>query len=712
MLTEYVRCENSLKGSHFSEVLCMRITQHPVLDRNEGKEVSFTFDGQPYVGMEGEMVSSALFANGIRTFSIHKVGDAPQGLFCANGQCAQCTVIIDGLPLKSCITPLKEGMKIQTLIHHPTLPADDQWRPSQKPQELACQVLIVGAGPSGITSAIELADLGFSVVLVDDKDHLGGKLVLQTHKFFGSMADCYAGTRGTDIGKILEAEARNRDNIKIMTNATVVGLYSDGKAGVYLDQEDRYVHVSFEGVIVATGARERSLVFPGNDLPGVFGAGAFQTLVNRDLVKSSERVLIVGCGNVGLIGAYHALQAGIEVVGIIDIASEISGYKVHADKIKRMGVPIYLSHTLLGVQGNGKVEKATIAQVDEKWNPLVSTTKTFAVDTVLIAVGLSSADEFYQAGLEGGFPVLKAGDANEIAEASSAMMGGRIVGREMAQKLGTAIEIPEEWFTKAEILKSHPGRLFPRSHSLPKEDGWQPIIHCYQEIPCNPCTTVCPHDSIQLTGKTGTLMDLPEFSGKCIGCGLCVLICPGLAITLVRKAKQDGLAELVLPHEFDHNYQPGHKVRLRDVEGSDLGDGTIKTTRFNKKHRTHLITLEVQTELATKVVGIVVQDEEVTKPLPEADFTYLPDSAIVCRCERVSVGEITKFVQENQVRDLNQLKLIRAAMGACGGKTCLDLLPRVLMQAGVAKEDIRPATYRPLTVEIPMRALANQGDGE
>lgn len=54
---------------------------------------------------------------------------------------------------------------------------------------------MVGAGPSGITAAIELADAGYSVILVDDKDHLGGKLVLQTHKFFGSMADCYAGTR-------------------------------------------------------------------------------------------------------------------------------------------------------------------------------------------------------------------------------------------------------------------------------------------------------------------------------------------------------------------------------------------------------------------------------------------------------------------------------------------------------------------------------------
>ena len=96
------------------------------------------------------------------------------------------------------------------------------------------------------------------MILVDDKDRLGGKLVLQTHKFFGSMADCYAGTRGTDIAKILEKEARSRENITIMTSSTVVGIYSDRKAGIYQDRLEKYIHVSFDGLIIATGARERS----------------------------------------------------------------------------------------------------------------------------------------------------------------------------------------------------------------------------------------------------------------------------------------------------------------------------------------------------------------------------------------------------------------------------------------------------------------------
>lgn len=687
----------------------MRLTKHPILENGKKEVVSFRFNEQELTGFAGEMVSSALLANGHKTFSIHSVGNAPQGLFCANGQCAQCSVIIDGLTVKSCITPLRAGMEIKTLIHKPSLPKDDTWRPASSPQELQCDVLIAGAGPAGITSALELTNLGLDVILVDDKDRLGGKLVLQTHKFFGSMVDCYAGTRGHEISKILAKEALKQKNLKILLNSTVAGIYSDQKAGIYNHFKETYSHIFFAGLIVATGARERSLLFPGNTLPGVYGAGAFQTLVNRDLVKSSNKVLIVGAGNVGLIGAYHALQAGIDVVGILDIAPQVSGYKVHADKIQRMGVPLYLNHTLLSVHGEGRVETATIAQVDQNLNPIIKTAKTFAVDTVLIAVGLSSADEFYQAGQEGGFPVLKTGDASEIAEASSAMMGGRIIGLEMAKLLGHKVDIPPKWHKKAEILKSLPGKTYPRAHGLPKDGSWRPLLHCYEEIPCNPCTTVCPYHSIQLNGKTDTMMDLPQFSGKCIGCGLCVLICPGLAITLVRKGKTTDTAELVLPHEFEPNFAIGEFVQLRDLGGNSLQEGLVQKIRFNKKHRTYLIHIQVPAAVAMNVVGILVQDPQVIKPLPEAHFTQLSDQAIVCRCEHISLGEIKKFIKENKVEDLNQLKLPRVAMGACGGKTCLELLPRILVQAGVNSADIHPATFRPLSVEIPLKALANQG---
>ena len=113
-----------------------RIVRHPVLSVDpKRKEVGFVFDGQPMRGFANEMVSSALLANGVKKFSIHREQDAPQGIFCANGQCSQCTVVVNGFPLKSCVTPLREGMEIRTLMHLPELPKDDE--PLKKQKKMA-----------------------------------------------------------------------------------------------------------------------------------------------------------------------------------------------------------------------------------------------------------------------------------------------------------------------------------------------------------------------------------------------------------------------------------------------------------------------------------------------------------------------------------------------------------------------------------------------
>lgn len=683
-----------------------RVINHPILSVPEGRRlVEFFFNGEKLYGYEGEMVSSALIANGIKEFSIHRKGDAPQGLFCANGKCSHCTVIIDGFPLKSCVTSLREGMDIRTLIHLPELPEDNKLLEHYEKKELKCDVLVIGGGPSGLTAAIELAKLGISVVIVDDKERLGGKLVLQTHKFFGSIEDCYAGTRGIDIADLLEREVCSFSNITVLIRAVVAGVYKDKKVGVFVDNKN-YILICFDGLIVSAGAREKTLIFPGNDLPGVYGAGAFQTLVNRDLVRAAERVFVVGSGNVGLIAAYHALQASIEVVGICDILAKVSGYKVHADKIERMGVPIYLSHTVLSAEGEREVEKVTIAEVDEEFNPMLETAKTFAVDTLLIAVGLSPVDEYFEMAKSFGFKVTKAGDAKEIAEASSAIFGGRIAGLNMARMLGKDVQIDESYREKEEILKSKPGEIFKKK-KVKLDGNFKPIFHCTEEIPCDPCVSVCPKKSIRLEKKLGNIMDLPVFDGECTGCGLCVAICPGLAITLARKC-DDNYAEVVLPHEFIPNFDVGDKITLADQDGNYLEVGEVLRIRLNKKYKTYLVNVKVSPENGAKVAGIRVQDLSVTEPLSETSFSYIPDNGIVCHCEIVTVKEVVKFIKEHDVTDVNQLKLIRVGMGACGGKNCSLVLPAVFKMAGVDWEKVIKGTLRPLSVEVPMFALINE----
>jgi len=687
-----------------------RIDRHPIIAAQSGRrEVAFTFDGVKMNGYEGEMISSALFANGVRQFSIHPKGKAPQGIFCANGQCSQCTVIVNGLPKKACITPLKAGLDLRTMDGIPKLPEATDAPAPVKPRSIETDILVIGGGPSGLGAAIELAKLGFQVVVADDKDSLGGKLVLQTHKFFGSEADCYAGTRGIDIAKKLEAELRAFPNVTILASSPVVGLFKDRKAGIY-ENYSSYLLVGFKGLVVAAGARERSILFPGNDLVGVYGAGAFQTLVNRDLVKAANRVLVVGSGNVGLIGAYHALQAGIEVAGIVELLDRVNGYKVHADKIVRMGVPIHLSTTVVSVEGDGKVERATVAQVGPDYKPLLETARTYEVDTVLVATGLSPCDEFYRLARDFGFDVVVAGDAEEIAEASSALFGGRIAALSLAKIMGRKVEVDSAWTAKREVLKSKPGKRITRERIL-QGDEWRPVFFCDEEIPCNPCATVCPQGCIALEGKNGDIRDLPtQVKQGCKGCNLCVAACPGLAISIVRKLDEQW-CEVGLPYEFECSYEVGARIGLLDQGGAPVEEAELLAKTFNKKYKTWILRFKVSAANAARVIGIRVQRPEATASLATPLFSCASEDAIVCRCERVTFGELVKFVKDNRIRDVNQLKSIRAGMGACGSKTCSVIYPAVFRAAGVDPKEVTLGSLRPLAVEMPMQDIVSAAGG-
>jgi NADPH-dependent 2,4-dienoyl-CoA reductase/sulfur reductase-like enzyme/Pyruvate/2-oxoacid:ferredoxin oxidoreductase delta subunit/bacterioferritin-associated ferredoxin len=676
-----------------------RINRHPVIDPLSGRRVHFFFNGEKRFGIEGEAVSSALFANHIHTFGHHSKDKAAQGIFCANGQCSQCTLIIDGLPRKSCIIPLTEGMKVLTVEGTPQLP-DQAPETIAAPEIIETDVLILGAGPSGMAAALELGKRGVSTVLIDDKDRLGGKLVLQTHKFFGSVEDCYAGTRGVDIATRLGDLITRHDSVDIWLNSVVIGIFSDKTVGIR--RLDSYKIVKPRCLLVSAGAREKSLPFPGNALPGVYGAGAFQTLVNRDLVRPAERLLIVGGGNVGLIGAYHALQADLTVVGLVEAMPVCGGYKVHADKIRRLGVPIYTGHTILAAHGEDHVEAVTISEIDPQFRPVPGTEKSFAVDTVLIAVGLDPVNEFTKKARQYNFEIYQAGDAEEIAEASAAMFSGKIRGLEIARALGATNEpVSDDWTAKAEILKSPGGDSF--TYTVPDHtEGVYPVIHCFQEIPCNPCVTSCPKNLIST--KPDPIMGIPRFCGVCVGCEQCVGICPGLAITLVDWRKSADKPIVTVPFEFGNWLMTeGDEVTVTDWEGEVIGTAIVKRIKeAGRNPKTWLLKLETDGAIANRVAGVRIQDPAALEPMAESKPVAMADESIICRCERVTAGEIRQQIREG-VCDMNELKVrTRAGFGACGGKTCKPLIARICREEGFSEEQIVSFTARPLFAETQL----------
>ena len=683
-----------------------RINVHPILLIPERKEISFYWNGKLLKALEGEVISSALFANGIKIFGHHPKDGSSQGMYCANGQCAKCTVIANGIPIKSCMVEVAHGMHVESVEGLPVLPPVDEVPDTSDIQLLKFDVLIIGGGPSGLSAAIELGENGIKTLLVDDKNELGGKLVLQTHKFFGSVEDSYAGTRGNDIGRILTEKVIQNPNIEVWTNSTALYVYKDKKVGIIKDGVYKLIKPKI--VLNAAGAREKFLRFKGNTLSGIYGAGAFQTLVNRDLVRPTNKLFIVGGGNVGLIAGYHALQAGIDVVGLAEAMPRCAGYKVHADKLKRLGVPIYTSHTVLKASGKEEVETVTIVQIDEKFTPLAGTEKTFECDTILIAVGLEPVNEFAEEAKTAGLKVYSVGDAYEIAEASSAMFNGKIAGLKIVKELGADIEeIPPSWYEKAEILKSEPGKI--NSMIIPAdEEGVMPIIHCIQEIPCNPCTTICPTNSILI--KDDPILGLPYYKGSCIGCGKCVTICPGLAITLVDFRKDKEFPIVTLPYEVsNHRVEIGEKVHCDDIDGNVLGNYEIVgIVDLKINNKTILIKIRVPKDVAKKVVSFTIQKEEVTlaTDMKPAE-SIIADQEMVCLCERVTADEVRELIKKGIV-DINQIKaLTRAGMGACGAKSCDNLIKQIFRQEGIPLQEIEPNTRRPLFVEVPLGKFAD-----
>lgn len=514
------------------------------------------------------------------------------------------------------------------------------------------ELIVIGAGPAGLSAAVEAARSGMRVIVFDENARPGGQLFKQIHKFFGSK-EHMAKIRGFRIGEMLLKDAEEA-GVTVCLNATVIGIFPEMKVTVKFS--DHIEHFSGDNIVVSTGAAENMVVFDGWTKPGVIGAGAAQTLMNLYGVQPGQRVLMVGSGNVGLVVGYQLLQAGCRLVAIIDAAPRIGGYGVHASKLARLGVPFYMSHTIIKAEGSDCVTGAVVAEVDDRFQPVPGTEMRFDVDTVCLAVGLSpmsqvlrlsgceildtpgglvpKTDEYGQTSIPG---IFAAGDVAGIEEASSAMIGGRIAGIAAAHRGGYISE--SDFKARAEVLESsleqlrqgmfskenkgrsdlketdegyllsqsllHKGYIEePELDSFPvaasKMAGIHPVIECTQNIPCNPCQDACRTGCI-VVGRNITNIPMVQHEKECTGCGLCVVSCSGQAIFLVNDKYDDKRASVTMAYEFLPYPQIGQIGTALDRAGKPVCAAEVVSLRINNTtDQTALLTIAVPKEFSKR----------------------------------------------------------------------------------------------------------------
>ncbi len=444
-----------------------RITSHPVLSFDRGKEVTIFFEGRPIKAYEGESLAAALYAAGVNVFRRTPKLGRPRGPFCMVGKCGSCMVEVNGEVVRACITPVVEGMRVKRLQGLPNLTMPTSSAPESEPSRIETDVLIVGGGPAGMAAAELLGKEGVKTLLVDDQTRLGGQLIKQTHIFFGSQ-ELFAGRRGFRIAEEYERKLRSLKSLKIMLRSTALGVFEEGVLVASRGEGSFLVRPTY--VLVSAGAFENYLLFENNDLPGVMGAGGAQTLMNLYGVLPGKEVLVVGSGNVGLIITYQLLQAGAEVKAIVEAAPKIGGWLVHAAKVRRYGVPIITKHTVVGAEGVERVKAAIIAEVNQRWEPIPGTEKKVECDTILLAVGLTPNSELlrqfgvttkYVPELGGFVPVRNkymetdvegvfvAGDVSGVEEATTAFIEGWIAAYSILLKMEPT---NKEWIRERDKL--------------------------------------------------------------------------------------------------------------------------------------------------------------------------------------------------------------------------------------------------------------------
>ncbi|MDJ0894187.1 MAG: 2Fe-2S iron-sulfur cluster-binding protein, partial [Alphaproteobacteria bacterium] len=426
-----------------------RLDQGGRIDRS--RPLSFHFDGKPLMGFHGDTLASALLANDVRligrSFKYHRPrgllsagAEEPNGLVQlgtgarttpnaratqislingleASSQNAWPSVAFDFSAINNLFSPLlPAGFYYKTFMwpagfweryeyfirraaglgRAPSEPDPDRY----EHRFAHCDVLVVGAGPAGLSAATAAARAGARVILADEQQEHGGWLLGECSD--AGWAPLISGAAGSDwISKAMD-ELRSLDNVRLLSKTTVFGYYDHNfiTAVEELDQSDadptrigkpsqRVWKIRAQRVVLATGAIERPLVFHNNDRPGIMLAGAARTYLNRYGVRAGKSAILFTNNDNAYTTALDLARAGTSVEAIVDVRDRVDGPL--CAEARAQGIEVLEGYAVIDTAGWKRLRSVTVAKMREDRQRVESTSRTIACDLLAMSGGWNPA---------------------------------------------------------------------------------------------------------------------------------------------------------------------------------------------------------------------------------------------------------------------------------------------------------------------------------